>query len=266
MFQAVDDYIQIKVESVSLPDSGSSVELFENLEEDGLTNDEQTVDEYIPATSCKIDRDEKTLGASSRPTKFGGFIDIILHPIYQVPCPYVRLFDGNGQPASDDAIQMLIYSQRNTRQSCNRVLDNRHSSSSTASDNIPYPFDDGARHLEVDSDDSKFTYEEHPYLRTTCLCLHVCGVGDRLGLIDSTVTQAAATMDPRNFDVMDNDSDSNCHRNEGVNGVNSEGKASNADIYFLNWFMLVAHKIGFQVTASFYQDASSSLCHQTDSK
>lgn len=266
MFQAVDldDYLQIKVESTSLSNPGSSIEQSENLEEHGLTNDDLTVDECIRTTSTEIDADGNTLGANNRLIKFSGLIDIILHPIYQVPCPYVRLHDGNGQPVSEKVILTLTNSQSNKRVN----VDESHSSSSGASATVPPPsnFDDGTRHLEIEVDHSKFkfTYEEHPYLQTPCLCLHVCGVGERMGLMDPTAAQVLASKGVTNFVEMKNDCDTNSHRKEGVKGVNSQDSTRNADLYFLNWFMLIAHTIGFQVTASFYQNASDSLCKQTD--
>jgi Autophagocytosis associated protein, active-site domain len=262
VFQAddFDNYLQIKVEGISLAGTSSLIELSENLEEHSLTNDEQTVDEYIPTTNSKTNTDGNPSVENPTPIKFRGLIDIILHPIYRVPCPYVRLFDANGQPTSEDAIQMLTSSQRNTSHS-RGSLDKPHNSSSSASDKVPSPnpFEDGISHLEVNAGDCKFTYEEHPYLHTPCLCLHVCGVGDRLGLIDSMATQAPLTMGPKFLDGITSESGSNHHGMEEVDGSGSKGEVSNADLYFLNWFMLVARKIGFQVTASFYQNASDSL-------
>jgi Autophagocytosis associated protein, active-site domain len=256
VFQAevFDDYLEIKVEGISLSGTCSLIELSENLEEHSLTNDEQTVDEYIPTKNFKTNIDGNPSVENPKQVKFGGLIDIILHPIYQVPCPYVRLFDANGQPASDDAIQMLTSSERNTSHLCGS-LEKPHSSSSIASDKVPSPISQ----FGVDADDSKFTYEEHPYLQTPCLCLHVCGVGDRLGLIDSIVNQAPLPMGPKHSDGKKSETDSNCHGMEAGDSVGSNGRMSNADLYFLNWFMLVAHKIGFQVTASFYQNASDLL-------
>ena len=222
-----------------------------------MTNDEQTVDEYAPATNHTNETESNATGSALKSYKFVGVIDIILHPIYQVPCPYMRLFDIYGQPVTESMIQVLTSSWESSMQSRSTEPNNHPSSSLYGSDNVPVHCDDDISHVAIG--DTNFIYEEHPYSQSPCLCLHVCGVGERLGLIESIVTGLPATLDSRKFEKRNSDVNSK-YQNKEVDSVNRKEIGSSApDLYFLNWMMLVAPKIGFQVTSSFYKNASASL-------
>ena len=161
---------------------------------------------------------------------YRGHIDIILHPLYLVPCPYIQLFDSKGQPLTADHIQLLIRSFR--LEMCTGHND------CAKCETIGNTCDKEAKCSE-DEKFLEYLYEEHPYTLTPCLCLHVCGLGASLALIDSTNTI------------------SNNYENRSSNLRATDGNATypTVDLYLLSWFTLVGPAIGINVDMAFYQAA-----------
>lgn len=71
--------------------------------------------------------------------------DIVIHPIFGVLAPYLRLWDGNGSYLSVSALEQW--------------------------------FEKCGKNVASDSNfDSVFIAEEHPYYGYPCFTLHVCGI------------------------------------------------------------------------------------------
>lgn len=179
-----------------------------------------------------------------------GRIDIILHPLYQVPCPYIQLFDSNGQPVTADRIQLLIrtfrlemYADHNRAEIDDTDKNTSYLHDCTKSETIGKAYEKEAK-CRKEKNFLEYLYEEHPYTLTPCLCLHVCGLGASLALIDTT-------------DAISNN---NQNRSSNLRRVR-DGNISNptTDLYLLSWFTLVGPAIGIKMDLSSYQAASEFL-------
>jgi hypothetical protein len=233
--QTPDLYLHIKIEkNVPLSLSRNYSNTLENetvlggLEEGGLSLDLQSISatdsqtfENIITDSLEIRSDVINCAfdinlKSSQLCRYNGCIDIILHPIYQVPSPYIHLFDSNGQPASTSLIQSLVddyIRKKNTTLMMGKKHNNKRNGINNSGGDCEFIDEDncdidggGGVGLEGNineghknscdnsytsstksSKDIMYIQEEHPYLLIPCTCLHVCGLGDIFTSLDLDV-------------------------------------------------------------------------------
>ena len=163
---------------------------------------------------------------------FHGQIDIVLHPIYLVPCPYIQLCNRNGQSVSVAELRNLI---------------NSHRSSTIANS---YPGSDFTDAADMVEEEVEVTIEEHPYSQAICLCPHFCGLGQRLALLRKCESP------PQGCYIgnwVSQEHDRQPIPTAGDSEVNSNiDYLESSDFYLLNWFILVGPKIGIRHSPSFY--------------
>ena len=176
--------------------------------------------------------DSEADGYGSHSDCFHGQIDIILHPIYLVPCPYIQLCSRNGQSMSAADLRNLI---------------NAHRYSTIAHSHLGNDFNNFAYGVDEEVD---LTIEEHPYCQAICLCPHVCGLGHRLALL------AKCELPPQGYYAGNGVSQG--HDKQLIPTASDTQVNSNKDhlefpdFYLLNWFILVGPKIGIRHSPSFY--------------
>jgi len=78
-------------------------------------------------------------------SSLSGRLDILMHPTYSVPCPYISLWESSGQPLSIEEIEMLFGLADQSK-----------------------------------SNGSELIAEENPLTNRPSFALHVCGIGERL--------------------------------------------------------------------------------------
>jgi hypothetical protein len=101
-------------------------------------------------------------------------IDVVLHPVYRVPCPYLRVFTAStGQPVPVDQALTLLTGP-----------DGAFSGAETS---VGTAVEAAAEGSPVDivaaAGGAEYGVEEHPFLHMPCLCVHVCGVGECLAAL-----------------------------------------------------------------------------------
>ena len=225
--------MSVKIQSVN---NGSSWDVDEEFEESDLSFDEQTHPAATPL--CK--------GISRGGVH--GLIDIILHPTYQVPCPYIRLFDNTGQPITERIYQALIRKkivQGNGQ--CSKV--ERDKIEPLISDDAYEDFDDVENIDDQPSVNYEVIYEEHPYLQIPCLCVHICGLLPRIELLESSGQPMKSISSAQGCQTEDNlSTDSLPCTTTTTTGSNS------IDSYFLHWLVLMGPTIGLEITTDLYKD------------
>ena len=269
---------------------------FSDLEESELSTDTQTVHGYlgdsnqISTTNNAVDgketRNDDTIstdliGSSSHQILYRGTIDIILHPIYRVPCPYVQLFDASGQPLSSEFIESLIKHHkarrslihhdkntgdidRNGSHPAQNETNGTHDGNIGEKNMNQYPTiessvpidlcggDDFLLGMELNDGEgsAEFIFEEHPYLSVPCLCLHVCGLGASLAMIKSSGS-------PNNTADSIYNSGDMCPDTESCKEMSD--KSQEPDLYFLSWFTLVGPALGIDIDLTFYKNVADRL-------
>jgi Autophagocytosis associated protein, active-site domain len=225
--------MSVKIESLN---DGPSLDVDEEFEEPDLTFDEQT----HPAASppCK----------ELSQMRVHGLIDIILHPTYQVPCPYIRLFENSGQPITDSIYQSLIR-KKNVRGNGERNYKfERGKIELLASDDCCEDFDDVEDLDDQPSVYYEVIYEEHPYLQIPCLCVHVCGLLPRIELLESNGQSMKSTFSAQG-----------CQTNNNLNTDSlpctaATTTSNSIDSYFLHWLVLMGPTIGLEIATDLYKD------------
>lgn len=233
-----------------------------NLEESELVTDIQTVlwnseESNLIVNSganvCNVIREQIShvpIVKTFQDCLYRGRIDIILHPIFQVPCPYIQLFNSSGQPVTANCIQLLIRNYK-LEKSLARIA----AQGGGKDKNKRYLHDFATYETAGNEDNLKeispkvdnyleYLFEEHPYTLTPCLCLHVCGLGASLALIDTPVSSL--------YNGCDSSIKQNCVGDKDI-------KLPISDLYLLSWFTLVGPAIGIDIDLSFYQLASKML-------
>lgn len=217
-------YLQMRVQSRSFDTVRNSTAEMNELEELDLNTDIQT-----------ILSDSEANDRGSQPAFFHGQIDIILHPIYLVPCPYIQLHGRNGQSMSVTELRDLIITQR---------------SPAVAHPYLGRSFSGSKGMVDEEVEEVEVTIEEHPYNQAICLCPHLCGLGQRLALLSKSDSPPLG-----------------CHAGNGVSKetdrqpipIASDSEVDSnvdylesPDFYLLNWFILVGPTIGIRHSPSFY--------------
>lgn len=176
-----------------------------------------------------------------------GLIDIILHPTYQVPCPYIRLFDSSGQPIAGSVYQALMKKKKMQESGpCTEIKIDKNETFDP--DHCDEDFGD-LEILDVHFLESfEVIYEEHPYKQTPCLCVHVCGLLPRIKLLESSGHPVGPTSTARCSST-----DDNCNDNLRPQ-VTSTTSRNNLDKYFLHWLVLMGPTIGLDITIDLYND------------
>ena len=171
--------------------------------------------------------------------RYHAFIDVLLHPMYEVPCPFIRMYDCRGQLLPAVTTQSLV----------TRVF---HRTTMNGIDTN----EDGK-----EKNDIQFTFEEHPYLTIPCLCLHVCGVRECMAMLDlSTPSAMSSSVIPNIMGMADN-SDSSSSISSSSNNTDNETRSDiYCDTYLLRWFSLVGPTIGLNISPQLFAKLSSSPC------
>jgi Autophagocytosis associated protein, active-site domain len=222
--------MSVKIQSFN---NSPSLDVDEEFEEPDLSFDEQTHSTTSPP--CK-----ELLQMSVH-----GLIDIILHPTYQVPCPYIRLFDNSGQPITDSVYQSLIR-KKNVNGECNKKVE-RSKIEPLASDDCYEDFDVVEDLDDQPSEYYEVIYEEHPYLQIPCLCVHVCGLLPRIELLESSGQSMKSAFAAQGCQTEDNlITDSLC--------TSATIRSNSIDNYFLHWLVLMGPTIGLEITTDLYKD------------
>lgn len=97
-------------------------------------------------TYSDMDIDNTTIH-SNNDNKYFGQLDIIVSDIYNIPCPYILIYDCRGLLLNSSDIQSLLFTK------------------STAKHNHEY---------------SNLSHEEHPIHGIPCYTFHICGLGEVL--------------------------------------------------------------------------------------
>ena len=225
--------MSVKIQSFN---NGPSLDVDEEFEEPDLTFDEQTHPRASPP--CK----------ELFQMNVQGLIDIILHPTYQVPCPYIRLFDSSGQPITDSIYQSLIR-QKNVQGNgkCNNKVE-RGKIEPLVSDDCYEDFDDVEDLDDQPSVYYEVIYEEHPYLQIPCLCVHVCGLLPRIELLESSGQSVKSTFSAQDCQTKDN------LYTASLPCTTATNKSNSIDSYFLHWLVLMGPTIGLEITTDLYKD------------
>ena len=184
-----------------------------------------------------------TEGASGQHMqRYRAFVDVLLHPMYEVPCPFIRMYDCRGQLLPAITTQSLLA----------RVFHSPTIGGTDANKDIKEE-----KHIQ-------FTFEEHPYLTIPCLCLHVCGVRECMSMLDLSRPQerqfAPSTVSDMTG-IIDNNHSSSGGSNNNSNGDNSNNTddSASSDMYLLRWFSLVGPAIGLHISPQLFAAKLSSL-------
>jgi len=86
---------------------------------------------------------------NSNKIKIHGELDIILHPIYNIPSPYIRIWDTSGRLLNLNEIQSLLFSKNKNKHQIEILID------------------------------------EHPVIGTPCYTFHICGINECIQLMDT---------------------------------------------------------------------------------
>lgn len=165
---------------------------------------------------------------------FHGQIDIILHPIYLAPCPYIQIYNQNGRPISAGTLRNLI---------------NVHKSSRTASSIAGSAFPDLVGMID---EEIEVMVEEHPFSQSICLCPHICGLGERLALLRKYNPPAQGCIGKTATLGLDRCAIPVASDRDIENSSLNSHEKSCKDFYLLNWFILVGPAIGIRNSPSFY--------------
>lgn len=227
--------MSVKIQSVN---NASSWDVDEEFEEPDLTFDEQTSPTAI--LPCK------ELSQMS----VHGLIDIILHPTYQVPCPYIRLFDNCGQPITDNIYQTLIRKKKvqgNGRYGqCNKAEIDKIEP--VVPDDSYEDFDDLENLNDQPSLNYEVIHEEHPYLQIPCLCVHVCGLLPRIELLESSGQLMKSMSSVQGCQTEDN------LNTDPLPCTTRATRSNSLDSYFLHWLVLMGPTIGLKITTDLYKE------------
>ena len=94
-------------------------------------------------------------------------IDVVLHSMYRVPCPYVRVFTATGQSVPAERSLVLL-----------TQLAGAYGVLQSSADGVRVWGGAVAGAAGAAGGGTEYGVEEHPLLQTPCLCVHVCGVGE----------------------------------------------------------------------------------------
>lgn len=159
-----------------------------------------------------------------------GVIDILLHPVYAVPSPYIRLWDHHGNLLQLSEVQDIIARGQRVgtavAQQSSSSHDNRVASMKT------------------------LVMDMHPMLDITCYTLHICKLRDIMELMlsggDGVVKEATAANSTVGVEVRDI-----IYEDDDFFQYNRQSKM----MYCLNWLSLVGPSIGFMMRPVQYEAA-----------
>lgn len=100
---------------------------------------------------------------------FTGYIDIILHPTFMVPCAYLQLWNSNGTHCSTEEIQSIVDNHKSRfLQTIITDVASNHKDYINIVDHRHYTF-------------GRLVPEEHPYRNSIiCAAMHVCSLEERI--------------------------------------------------------------------------------------
>lgn len=94
-----------------------------------------------------------------------GYIDILLHPAYQVPCPYLRLWNRSGSYLTIEQAQPFL----DKHSCCYQGDDIKLSNSSSLVSHAVFPF-------------GRLIQDLHPYDGYACYTIHVCEISNYIDM------------------------------------------------------------------------------------
>lgn len=215
--------------------------------------------------SCQTDDACATIpaiaAASSRPVVLRGWIHVLLHPVYQVPCPYIQLrlcLSGERDICTDANTVKLQREEEDERGAVLSVaaLDMLLRRASSARTDIGAGTQ--SQPQAEPEDVLVLIEEEHPFLGVPAACLHICGLSDRLAILQGQVAQ---------WDHQQPQSQAETQDEQGGTVVSDGGDGSSLSprrLYLLQWFSLVAPLLGLPpLPAALFQRATTRLLHPT---
>lgn len=151
-----------------------------------VINDVHQDDDDYNQLGVAFDPESKLLLEHSNACFLSGQLDILLHPTYSLPCPYIRLWEANGRLLSCEEIASI---------------------------------------LGLSDKGDEIIAEEHPLKKTPHFVLHICGIGERLQVMDEIDKGQRA----------------------------EELSLSSSLSYFIKWLALVGPKIGIPLPPNLFQ-------------
>jgi hypothetical protein len=202
--------------------------------------------------------DAAEINTDEQQNRWHGKIDVILHPIYRVPHPYLQVFDSQGEAIDVGQVQQAIDEFNKVDEFC---TSNSRSKPTDISLNLKTKGINGGR----------LSYEEHPYICAPCISLHLCELPSLLHIITKDLNEARrmsteALAEPEILISVDFDStpsaDVLTEDNEtGSPFVNTHEQIEHChqvrqnytDLYLLHWFVVVGPSIGLQISPSMFE-------------
>jgi len=128
-----------------------------------------------------LDNASVTFDQQQRTDSYSGEIHIIHHPVYCVPCPFLRIWDTSGQLMREEWIQSKIALE--TKAYNWRYYQNHHEDNNN--DTMNLPIDHRIYHIGT------LITDVHPLLNTFWLTLHICELEKQWQcLVDETVVNS----------------------------------------------------------------------------
>jgi len=156
-----------------------------------------------------------------------GVIDILMHPVYAVPSPYLRPWDQRGNLLQIDEVHEIIHG--------NRIDCEVTTSSPATNDNR----DASVRALMMDM---------HPILDITCYTLHICKLRDIMEMMTD------CGDDPLDMMII-GAADKEAALIRGEVRSSSLHHYRRLKLYCLNWLSLIGPSIGFTMRPVQYDAA-----------
>lgn len=196
--------------------------------------------EIINYSNSLLDYDEYTI--IGNPTYLNdqqynilnGTIDIMVHPTYNIPCPYLRIwYQHTGKLLDHVEINQLMkfFNYRNsTDNNINNLSIYNNIYYNNITDHRIYSF-------------GQLENEMHPILDTPCYSIHVC-------MLQDLMKESILTYQYHHYDRTK------------LNSLSDSTITCNAyhSFYLLNWISLVGNFIGFHITTEDYTSLSKLLC------
>lgn len=206
----------------------------EAIEEDMGEEGSSLFDETLRLDDCCVVGPQHCEGAGRHRITISasGVIDILMHPVYAVPSPYIRLWDQYGNLLQLREVQdVTIHGQR--------IGTITVAQSSSSDDN---------RVASLKS----LVMDMHPMLDVTCYTLHICKLRDIMELMLSGggVVKEAAANSTVGGELRDRDIHEAVFFFETSTRRNRQLK-----LYCLNWLSLVGPAIGFTMRPGQYEAA-----------
>lgn len=215
----------------------------EDTEKGGVEEDSFFFDETLRLDDCCVVGPQHCVGAGRHRHRItlsaSGVIDILMHPVYAVPSPYIRLWDQQGNLLQLREVQdVIIHGQR-----IGTSVVQQQSLSS-----------DDNRVASMKS----LVMDMHPMLDVTCYTLHICKLRDIMesmlsggdGVVEEEAAAATAANSTVGCEVRGGNDDD-------LEAVFFQHNRRLKQLYCLNWLSLVGPSIGFTMRPGQYEAAAA---------